>query len=78
MGAFRWLDFFGKKRSYQEISEERGIHVKTLKRANSVIASTSEILLEMARTRLNPMFQRDGLVPEAGHLGTHRQLTTLY
>lgn len=48
--------------SYQEISSERGIHVKTLKRANAVIAGTADILLGMAQERLAPMFQRDGLV----------------
>ncbi|MFC7514579.1 hypothetical protein ACFQUU_06145 [Herbaspirillum sp. GCM10030257] len=48
--------------SYQEISEERGIHVKTLKRANSIIAGTSNILMEMAHERLTPMFLRDGLI----------------
>lgn len=50
--------------SYQEISTERSIHVKTLKRANSVIAGTSNILLEMAHDRLTPMFRRDGLVAD--------------
>lgn len=48
--------------SYQEISQERGIHIKTLHRANAVIARTSTILLSMAETRLTPMFRRDGLV----------------
>lgn len=48
--------------SYQEISEERSIHVKTLKRANSVIGGTADILIEMAQKRLTPMFMRDGLV----------------
>lgn len=49
--------------SYQEISEQRGIHIKTLHRANAVISRTSNILLGMAETRLTPMFRRDGLVP---------------
>lgn len=48
--------------SYQEISEERGIHVKTLKRANTVIAATFHTLEDMAKKRLTPMFERDGLV----------------
>ncbi|HEY8606617.1 MAG TPA: hypothetical protein VIM12_05825 [Noviherbaspirillum sp.] len=48
--------------SYQEISEQRDIHIKTLHRANAIISRTSNILLGMAEARLTPMFQRDGLV----------------
>lgn len=49
--------------SYEDISKDRGIHVKTLKRASSLIAQTSGVLEKLAVDRLTPMFQRDGLVP---------------
>jgi hypothetical protein len=48
--------------SYQEISKERGIHTKTLKRATVIIANTTRILENMAVERLTPMFERDGLI----------------
>lgn len=48
--------------SYKDINEQRGIHVKTLKRATAIISKTSETLEQMAFARLTPMFERDGLV----------------
>jgi hypothetical protein len=51
--------------SLQDISRERGIHAKTLKRAATVIGNTTRILENMAVERLTPMFERDGLVEPA-------------
>lgn len=51
--------------SLQEISKERNIHTKTLRRAATIIGNTARILENMAVERLTPMFERDGLVEPA-------------
>jgi hypothetical protein len=48
--------------SYQEISAERGISVKTLRNAAAIIAKTAARLEAMAIDRLAPMFLRDGVI----------------
>jgi hypothetical protein len=49
--------------SLKDISDARGIHVKTLKRAAVTISNTVKVLEGMAIDRLTPMFERDGLIP---------------
>lgn len=48
--------------SYDDISKLKSIHVKTLKRATSIIAKASDKMEQRAFDRLTPMFERDGLV----------------
>jgi len=48
--------------SYQEISTERGIALKTLRNGAALIARTASQLESMAIDRLSPMFLRDGVI----------------
>jgi hypothetical protein len=56
--------------SYPEIAAERNINARTLRRAAGSISSACRILEEMACMRLQPVFERDGVVDAKHELAT--------